>query len=1028
MIPSVTSLKQLTCATLWLAASVSLLAQSSANKGEIIGTVIDQNQGVIVGASVSVSNTGTGLVRDVTTNEHGQFRVNLLDPGTYDVSVEKSSFAKAEFQGVIVSVGATMTLPVTLQVGSTTQTVEVGAKLLAVDMPMQSVNVSNLAITNLPINGRRFQDFALLTPTAQVDNERGQLSFVGQRGINSNVMIDGADYNNPFFGGIRGGERSNFIVTIPQSAIQEFQVLASGYTAEYGRSTGGVLNAITKSGSNDWHGDAFYQLRHKELGKLTPFKTQILETLQQFGGSAGGAVKRDKFFVFGAYEQQISSIPRIIAFAALNQAAFNSNTQEAYSYYRSLEGPFKSTNDALALLGRADYQFSDASRLTLRYSFSDAAADNAASVGGAADTFTNSALSNNGNEGNRIHTGATQWTKILSPNAANDLRFQYTLELRPRTANALIPGVSNTIGQFGTRNFLPTTQDDKRIQFNDGLAITKGPHTFKFGADYSYLDTSQLFGQNQFGFFSFNTSVVNDILDIMSVGGPVANRFDSPLLTYQRQIGNKIASFNLHQLAFYAQDNWRATRRLTLDFGLRWEGQYNLTPEANNTSLVDRILNASLPVGIKVDPRVVPDATNQFMPRFGFTFQPFKDSSVIRGHAGLFYASTPMLLFADPSNNFRLPPGNVSLSLPLSGSTVYKDFLSVGVDLNKSSLDNLPILTDEQFLRLSGGRDPFLNARVTAMASDYANPRSLQMGIGFEQQFGTNWIAGVQYNHVNTVHLQRNRDVNLPAPRIVAGDRSQRPNFGVTASGAARVLRPISTLDRVLLRESSARSLYRGAVLSTQYRGRKFQMGAFYTISTSYSDDDAERTTSTLFHENAFNFRNEYGYSRLDARHQFTGNAVYQLPWGFEVSGIFRARSAQPFDPAAGSDLNQDGNNQERPFSAPGVPFARNSYRNYKFMNFDLRAMKNFQLGEGVRLQFSAELFNALNIDNVVLNTSSFASVNTIYGVGIDAATGQTVPQRATFRRLKLADGSYDPVNNQLGSPLQAQFGLRLFF
>jgi len=221
----------------------------------------------------------------------------------------------------------------------------------------------------------------------------------------------------------------------------------------------------------------------------------------------------------------------------------------------------------------------------MRYNVSNATAENAATAGGAADTFTTSALSNNGNEGARIHTGATQWTKILSPNAANDLRFQYTLELRPRTSNSQLAGVSNSIGQFGARNFLPTTQDDKRIQFNDGLAITRGRHTMKFGGDYSFLNTSQLFGQNQFGFLSFNTSNVNDILDIMSVGGPVANRFDSPLVTYSRQIGNLIASFDTHQLAFYAQDNWRATGRLTLDFGVRWESQYNPTPASSNTAL-----------------------------------------------------------------------------------------------------------------------------------------------------------------------------------------------------------------------------------------------------------------------------------------------------------------------------------------------------------------------------------------------------------------------------------------------------------
>ena len=241
--------------------SISLFAQSDANKGQINGTVFDQKQAVIPNAKISVRNTVNGAVREVVSGGEGQFRVVLLDPGTYNVTVTSPAFAPAEYQGVVLNVGSAVNLPVTLVVGSTTETVQVTAELTGVDLPAPTTIINTQAIENLPINGRRFTDFAALTPTVQINPQRGSISFAGPRGIYGNVMVDGADYNNPFFGGTRGGERSNFVPTIPQASVQEFQAIATGYSAEYGRSTGGLLNVISKSGGNATHGEAFYQMR-----------------------------------------------------------------------------------------------------------------------------------------------------------------------------------------------------------------------------------------------------------------------------------------------------------------------------------------------------------------------------------------------------------------------------------------------------------------------------------------------------------------------------------------------------------------------------------------------------------------------------------------------------------------------------------------------------------------------------------------------------------------------------------------------
>ena len=288
--------------TFGLLAMTSLWAQADGNKAQIAGTVVDPNQAAVVGANIKIRNTGTGLLRELKTNESGLYRAVLLDPGTYELTVEAAGFAATKVTGLVLTVGAAPTVNVTVSVQAVATSVDVGETLINLEASTASATVNATALANLPINGRRFQDFALLTPTAQVDSQtRGQVSFAGQRGIYSNIMLDGADYNQPFFGGIRGGERSGSIITVPQAAIQEFQVVATGYTAEYGRSTGGIMNTITKSGSNAVHGEGFWQIRPRELSKNNPVPllppgqtTEVFlapaETLQQYGGDRKSVV------------------------------------------------------------------------------------------------------------------------------------------------------------------------------------------------------------------------------------------------------------------------------------------------------------------------------------------------------------------------------------------------------------------------------------------------------------------------------------------------------------------------------------------------------------------------------------------------------------------------------------------------------------------------------------------------------------------------------------------------------------------
>ncbi len=1033
--------------------SSSLYAQADANKGQIVGVVLDANGAVIPNASIKARNVATNLTRDLKTNESGQYRLLLLDPGTYEVTAEANGFSPQKVEGVTLTVGAAITLNITLGVAGTATTVEVSESAVSEVQTAPSATVGQTQITNLPINGRRFQDFATLTPTVIQDPSRNQLSFAGQRGINSNVMLDGGDYNQPFFGGIRGGERSGTIITVPQSAIQEFQVVATGYSAEYGRSTGGIMNTITRSGANDVHGEAFWQIRPRDLSAENPIPITLpgtttltrvtpSEQLQQYGGSAGGAVKKNRLFWFGAYEGQNADTPRRVFFAPLATLAQTPGNAQALQFFRSQEGPFEQTNRAYATMGRMDYQFEKGHRLTARYNFSDSRENNALSVGGDLNPFSNSALSNEGAELNRIHNGAIQYTHLLSPTTVNDFRFIGSAELRPRLANANLPGVNATlIGQFGTRSFFPTTQSDKRFQIADALSMTRGNHTLKFGFDYNYLTAAQAFGFNQFGFFTVGTAAGVGVAQQLEIlGNTAGNRFDNTVVSYSRQIGNTLAAFNMQQIAFFGQDSWRVNRRLSIDYGLRYEAQINPKVDANNEVLLNQVRGFRFPLGSSFDPARIPNNTNQWAPRAGFAWTPFENGprTVIRGHAGVFYAATPMLVFAGPNNNFRTPPGDVSLTLtPTAGRTIYQAFRAAGLDLNTVAIDNLPLIPLDVVQRASAflltgsttgsGANPFTNASVTGNASDFRNPRSVQFGLGIETEVARGFTLGVQLNYVNTVFLLRNRNFNLGVPTVAAGDLSQRPNFRSVniPGGQPTIPRPVPGLNVITIRESSARQMYRGMTVQAQWRKKRFQLQTFYTMSENFSNDDSERDAGGFVYVDSFNLRPEYWYSNLDFRHQFLANGTYSLPWGFEVGALFRGRTGFPFNPIANIDLNQDGNNNDRPYKGPGEIYRRNEFRNRGFSTFDTRIMKNFNIGERARVQLSAEFFNLFNTDNVV-----FAGQGNIFGPGFQA-NGTFAPQDPRFMRLHRPDqpGVYDALTTtQVGRPRQMQFGARFFF
>lgn len=1073
--------------------SVLALGQSQATTGQIVGRVTDASGKVIPGATVTVSNPALGLKQTLTTSDEGNFRAVSLVPGRYEVEARAQGFGTTKQTGYEVEVGSSLDADVVLQVQDVTAEVTVTAAAVETTVAQTTTNINATSISQLPINGRRFQDFVLLTPTADTDPVRNQISLVGQRGINAQIQIDGADYTNPFFGGIRGGERAGQAFTFPQSAIREFQVVSAGYNAEFGRSTGGVVNAVTKSGSNNTNGEVFYVIRPRRFAHRNAFGQVAAPTQQQVGGGIGGPIVKNKAFYFVSAEYQKLNQQRLVLFDLLQN--FNTatlGTSDAFNFYKGLEGPYTQTNNAIAFIGRFDYNFNDQNQFNVRFNYSKNTADNAVTAGTALQPTVNSAVSNNGTEGDNQKTLVGQLTTFFSPTVSNELRMQYSRENRPRTPNEISPLVSNAIGSYGTVSFLPTTQYDYRVQTANATTVLTGRHTVKFGVESNYTFADQLFAFRQTGNFDFggvgsNTTTILQILNVGNAGGAAdpANRFDNTNITYRRNIGNGVAQLDSTEIAAFGQDSWRATQRLTLNYGLRWEAQFMPEANVNQTSLTEAVRNTPLPLygGGFIEPGRIPNQVLQFMPRLGAAWAPFKDGrGVIRAYTGVFYARTPLLTLAGPINNFRTPPGDVTLQLsgftaacaggiantdPRCPSTIYKQFLTIGINLNSFALNQLPILTPAQVRQI---RDNVAVARglsvnpfdglqlVTVGGEQFRNPRSFQFGGAFEREITNGLTLGVTYDQVNTVNLNRNRDVDLPAPVIRANDLSRRPVYGIGATAATFGVsqnRPIAALGNngyVQIREASARSLYQALTFRAVMRSKKGQFDAFYTLSRSLDDDSTERNATFAEYDNTFDLKPEYNYSRNDRRHQFVFNAVHSAPFGFQVSATGRMRSGLPFDQTVSSiiapsgsgltnaqyaalvtlssstsgDLNLDrGNFSDRPYSAPGTPFKRNAGRNRSVYNVDFRLQRDIKFGDRFRLSPTFEVFNLFKFKNIeYAGTTAFNYGNP----GVNERTGEILsPTNPNYLRLRDTNGNY-LTNNRPGTPLQMQFGMRLFF
>jgi len=954
-------------------------AQSQATTGVIEGIVYDQSNAVVIGAIVTVKNRDTGFERTATTDDNGRFRAVLLPTGSYTLEAQKQGFAKLIREGIEVTVGQTLNFSLTLQPAGATESVTVtsDAPIVETTRAEQSTLVDKRSVENLPINGRDFVGFIKLAPTVSIVQgpDGAEITINGQKGIQNNISVDGTDANNPFFGEQRGGQRPQF--TISLEAVKEFQVVTDGGSAEFGRSSGGFINVITKSGTNEFHGSGFVFYRAEALTAQNPdaVKAQLPTDdfrQYQFGGSFGGPIKHDKAFFFIAYDQNAgnSKKPNRIDPTLINIFATRFNDPGE-------QGVIKRTNDANALLGKLDWNVNTKNLLTVRHNYSRAEQNN-----GTFDVPT-WGTSANGRETDDSNAFITQLVTTFSPTLLNEFRFQYARENRPRffdgpdLPDVAIAGNDPVTGEatafrFGRPFFLPVPETDTRFQFTDNFSVLRGAHSLKFGFDFNRTRTSQTFigfgrGRYIFGSVQGFQDYLNNPAD------------DAGLLLYLQfaPLGGRTVeeagtqAFTQIEPEFYVQDKWQPRPNLSISYGLRYYAQIEDQPILP----VDQRRYGQF-VGQPGFPSdgSIPSEKKGWQPRLGISWDPKGDAkTVIRANFGVFYARIPGLVLAGARNTDGSIAGNI--------------FTCCGPFLPTPPA-NLGIFED------TASFSPF-NPDVTVFDSNFRNPRTVQWGGSIEREVAKDLTLTFGFNYANSVHLTTFINRNTPSfiGHLAADGRKlfDGPQPFAKADGSG-----IGALKDT---DSSGRSLYRGFVFSANKRfSNRFQFQVNYVLSWDYSNDDNERDPFTFRYADVTNFAPEYGFSDRDQRHRFNAFGVFDIPYHFILTTIFQARSAQPDSILLPNDANLDGNTLDRPF-VDGKDIGRNTIRKHnQFYSFDFRVSRIFKLGERAQLEPIIEVFNLFNNTNLV-----------------------SVPRPLLFN----FDGT---VRSGFGDPRQAQLGLKFRF
>ncbi|MCS6805289.1 MAG: TonB-dependent receptor [Blastocatellia bacterium] len=971
--------------------------QSQAAAAALEGTVVDPTAAVVPGATVTATNKETGLTRTVVTDERGRYVLSLLPPGDYTVTVNKEGFAEVKFDTVTLRVGDTVSLEVRLELATLREeTIIVAADQLPLIEPTRTHTgtvIDRLAIDKLPLNGRNWTELVLLTPGVTDADDFGNVSFGGADRVSNNVQVDGADNNNAFFGEIRGRTRAPF--QFSQETIQEFRVGNNTFAAEFGRAGGGIVNAITRSGTNNWRGSGFYYIRDDHFNanntvnkSSRPPIPRPKERRQQFGGNLGGPLVRDKLFFFFNYDQQIRNEPLgvILSRDVENDIASlpPAIRARAEAFFFPLAGAVPRDFDQINFFPRLDWTITQNHSLTATHNFQRYRSTN----GVFSQPTTDDSIYSNARNFTDSYTTVISLNSVLTPSVVNEFRFNFVFDHVGDYANApYLPQISVRGFALGARNFLHGRPGEfpgrytkeQRQQWIDGLSIIKGRHTIKAGFDINRVVDRNYFALNVNGTYSFSS--VNDFLQ--GNFSSFQQRFFAPDVTpLVRQTGV--------DYGFYMQDTFRLTNRLTLYYGLRYDLQ----------TLPDPIVvNPDVP-----ETGIINEDKNNWGPRFGFAYSPFGDNkTVIRGGYGIFYGRTPNLLINDVLTNNNVYSFNVFLSAD--------DARQLGITFPAFETLNPLNLTAATFGGLSqppagfSRRDPFSDLRV--FAPDRVNPYIQQGNFEIERELIASTTVAVTYLWTKGTHLMRVTNTNVIPPTgfstisELSADRRtivqsvRLPRIGVTTVA----LRPNPFYRQILTIQSASDSVYHGMALRVNRRFRQgFSMLLSYTLSKAIDNIGIvdERNSLGGFSNllDPFNARLDRGPSDLDRRHRLVISGIWEMPFfkrannalvrhllaNWSWSGIATVASGRPISAevnstssSADTDFNEDNVIFDR------VPFyGRNAFRGPDQRYVDLGLRKEIALGERKSLEFIYQVFNVANhAQFTIVNRSMYDSART---------------------------------------------------
>lgn len=983
----------------FLIATLGLLASGTTTFGQatasstVEGTVFDNSQSTIGGAEVVITSKATSATRSATTGEAGTFRFDLLSAGIYSVKVSKPGFSTV-VETVELLVGQTSIVNATLNPGAVSETIEVTEQAPLLDTTKTSVSqdITPKEVEELPMVGRDVANLAYLAPGVKATdsydptkNRYAILSVNGENGRNVNVTVNGVDNKDNTVGGP--------VMQLPLEAVQEFQISTQRFSAENGRSEGAAINMITKSGTNSYHGSLFGYFRDSALdtdekqadshgGQVSAHPNY---SRQQFGGSAGGPFVREKLFGFFAIERERESQGLQEAVNSYNQLVLAKGAGLAAQPALSIPRPFYEWR----YNGRMDWTIN--SRNTAYVSYTSQANNSLNDQSDGTGDLTNGNFTVN-----HLQLANFSLNSILPHNAVNQFTFGFQYWNNLIDSKISEPLVTFPSASFGTNTNVPQQSFQRKWQFKDDLSKTIGKHTLKGGVDY-------IWNPVEGGFFKFSSTLEIDFAAdpsciLAAVDDPVnkcgPSFYPNQFATAGAVTGMTIANGDPYflvptkQFGLYFQDDYKVSRRLTLNLGVRWDKDFNTFGSSliAKSRTYQELVALNNPISNPYVSKVLGDDNKNISPRFGFAYDVTGSGRhVIRGGYGLYFGNSfqNIPLFMEQQANPTIFQQVFTLNAP--GDSVPGTGQTLGQW--QYGISPLPTIAapSAQLLPGSVGR---------LMDPNYRNPVTEEFNLGYSWALNQNSVFEVEYVHVLGLHENKTMNMDQKVPDTTKAIGSQccyRPLDPAFAANPA-----LPELASVRDEQSIGRSQYNGYNFSYRQRlTHHFSLNANYTLAWAYSFDAG----GTSFRDYPRLFTNpfasyEWGPSTNDERHHVTLSGIWELPLGLQLSPILQFGSARPYELTnSGNTLNTGGGTQLAvvvPTADPTnyLAFSGNNHgaqncfygingvaqactiakydplRGDPFFELDMRLAKNIKFRERYNLQIVAQAFNLTNRAN----------------------------------------------------------------